>query len=406
MPIQEFYETCLWGPPSVWHSCVHDGLIPSMADMKHIDELVAQAITEGTFPGACYAVARAGEVHLNAIGHYMYCPDSPAVKVDTMWDMASCSKVVGCTTAAMILFDQGKLQLDQTIASVLPEFGQNGKDKVTVRNLLLHNSGLMADLHNVPQYTTAEDFMNALFALKLSYPTGTKMIYSDLSMITLGKMIEKITGQPLDVFVKANVLGPLNMRDSMYNPPADLRERCAPTEDVQPWRTHLRELRHENFKPTPGCHPDAHLYIQGEVHDPSADVLNGISGNAGLFSTAPDLAIFCQMMLSEGIFWGRRIVKAATIRQWTQRVSEASTRALGWDTRSEHHPSASTKFSMHAYGHTGYTGTSIWIDPPNQMFAVLLTNRVHPTSENNKLTHFRPIFHEAVAGAFGIDKDE
>ncbi|HZZ44329.1 MAG TPA: serine hydrolase [Tepidisphaeraceae bacterium] len=373
-----------------------------MTDFKPVDDVVNQGITEGAYPGAAYAVGHAGEIHINALGRYMYCPDSPETKTNTIWDMASCSKVVGCTTAAMILFDQGKLQLDETVASVLPEFGQSGKDKITVENLLLHNSGLQADLHDVPQYTTAAGFMNGLYSLKLSYPTGSKMIYSDLSMITLGKMIEKITGQTLDVFVKSNVLSPLNMRDSMYNPPADLRERCAPTEDVEPWRTKLRALRHQDFKPVPGCHPDAHLYIQGEVHDPSADVLDGISGNAGLFSTAPDLAIFAQMMLSEGTFWGRRIVKADTIRQWTRRINPDSTRALGWDTKSEHHASAGTKFSMHSYGHTGFTGTTIWIDPANQMFAVLLTNRVHPTSNNNKLTHIRPLFHDAVATAFGI----
>lgn len=375
-----------------------------MPDFKPVNDVIESGIAEGAFPGAAYAIGHAGQVHVNALGRYMYCPDSPEVKTDTLWDMASCSKVVGCTTAAMILFDQGQLKLDRTVASVLPDFAQNDKGHITVRNLLLHNSGLLADLHDVPQYTTAEDFVNALFASKLAYPTGTKMVYSDLSMITLGKMIEKITSQPLDAFVHANVLAPLDMRDSLYAPPPDLRPRCAPTEYIEPWRTKLRDLRHETFTPTPGCHPDTHLYIQGEVHDPSADVLNGISGNAGLFSTAPDLATFATMMISEGTFWGRRIVKADTVRTWTQRQSDASSRALGWDTKTpgEHYSSAGSKFSTHSFGHTGYTGTSIWIDPVNQMFAILLTNRVHPTSNNNKLTHVRPKFADAVATAFGI----
>jgi CubicO group peptidase (beta-lactamase class C family) len=373
-----------------------------MPDFSKVDALVAKGIADGVFPGAVYAIGRrGGVVHLKSAGRYMYCPDSPSVKTGTMWDMASCSKVVGCTSAAMVLFDEGKLKLDERVVDVLPEFGQNGKDKITVRNLLLHNSGLVADLSNVPQYKSAESFMQGVYASKLKYPTGTDMVYSDLSMITLGKMIEKITGVSLDRFVKERVFTPLGMKDTMYNVPPEIRQRVAPTEDIEPWRTALRKSRHQDFSPLPGCHPDAHLYIQGEVHDPSADVLDGISGNAGVFSTAPDLCIFVQMMMNGGIHNGRQIINSGTIREWTRRQSEESSRALGWDTPAGR-SSAGHKLSRKSFGHTGYTGTSIWADTEHDIFVILLTNRVHPTSKNEKLIPFRPRFHDTVAEAFGL----
>lgn len=372
-----------------------------MADFSELDNLVQQAITNGDSPGAAYAVGKDNQiVHMAALGHHMYCPDSPADEVSTIWDMASCSKVVGCTPAAMILFDEGKLKLDEPVAKVLPAFGQNGKDKITPRNLLLHDSGLEADLHDVEQYTTADEFMNAVYASPLAYPTGTKTVYSDLSMITLGKMIEKITGQSLDVFVKERVFEPIGMTDSMYRVPTNLRPRCAPTEPVNDWRKKLRAMRHESFTPIRGCHPDAHLYIQGEVHDPSAEVLNGISGNAGVFSTCPDVCKYTQMMLNEGVTQdGKRIIKAETIRTWTRKQNTIGSRGLGWDTSRGPYSQFASAFSTKSFGHTGYTGTSIWADPQGKIFGILLTNRVHPTAENNKLTHFRRVFYNAVAQA-------
>ena len=189
----------------------------------------------------------------------------------------------------------------------------------------------------------------------------------------------------------------------MYTPPADVRRFCAPTEDVQPWRAKLRAMRGEEFKPVPGCHPDAHLYIQGEVHDPSACVLNGVSGNAGVFSTGPDLCTFAQMMLDEGRFQNLQLVKASTVKMWTKRQSERSSRALGWDTPDGPYSRFAARFSPESYGHTGYTGPSIWIDPTNRCYAIYLNNRVHPTSENGKLVRtYRPRFHHAVADLLGL----
>ncbi len=370
-----------------------------MADYSPLDKLVTSAIADGAFPGGVYALGQDAKVlHTFAAGRFMFCPDSDQVKDDTIWDMASCSKVVGCTTAAMILHDQKQLDIDAPVVKWLPNFGQNGKDAITPRNLLLHNSGLIPDLDHVPQYTTADEFMTAVYALKLAHPVGKRTAYSDLSMITLGKVIEKITGQSLDVFVKENVFTPLEMKDSMYNAPPELRARCAPTEPVEPWREKLRELRHENFKPLPGCHPDAHLYIQGEVHDPSAMVLDGVSGNAGVFSTAPDLCKFAQMMLDEGAApSGKQLIKPETIDTWTTCQSRRSSRALGWDTPYGPYSKFAASFSPQSFGHTGFTGTSIWIDPKLYAYVILLTNRVHPTADNKKQIRFRRPFHESAS---------
>jgi CubicO group peptidase (beta-lactamase class C family) len=299
----------------------------------------------------------------------------------------------------MILYDRGELKLDEPVAKVLPEFGQNGKDKVTPRNLLLHDSGLEADLPHVESHTTAESFMQGLYSSKLVYPTGTKTVYSDLNFITLGKMVEKISGKGLDEFVMHEVFEPIGMNDSMYRVPPALRARCAPTETVDDWRRGLRAERHENFPPLRNCHPDAHLYIQGEVHDPSAEVLNGVSGNAGVFSSCPDVCKYMQMMLDEGSANGKQIIKAATIRSWTHRQNDHGSRGLGWDTPHGPYCQFASAFSNHSFGHTGYTGTSVWADFSSRVYGILLANRVFPTSENNKIIHFRRVFYNAVAEA-------
>jgi CubicO group peptidase (beta-lactamase class C family) len=379
-----------------------------MIDLTKVDEVVRDGITSGVFPGACYAVGFKGEVQVRAHGRHMYCPDSPAVEEGTMWDMASCTKVVACTTAAMLLFDEGKLKLDQRVAEVIPEFAAEGKGAITVRNLLLHNSGLPGgvNVHTKDPNWTPQRVLQAIWATPLKNPIGAKTLYSDLSMVTLAKMIEKISGMGLDELTARRVFGPLGMKSSMFNPPAELRAKCAPTEEIEPWRLRVREERGNVFKPSgERCHPDAHLYTQGEVHDPTSFMIGGVSGNAGLFSTGPDLAKFATMMLEGFKVGARGIIKSETIKQWTLRQDTSengSSRALGWDTRSSEHSSAGQLFSKRSFGHTGFTGPTVWIDPEHDLFAALLCNRVHPTANNQKLTGLRPKFHDAVARACGI----
>jgi CubicO group peptidase (beta-lactamase class C family) len=376
-------------------------------DVKPVQELVETQIRDGAFPGAVFAVRRgAEEAVVSAHGRYTYCPESPMVATSTIWDLASVSKVVGTTTAAMILYEEGRLNLEAPVASILPTFAQNGKEAITFRNLLVHDSGLIAFRPYHKSCTLPEEVVAKVDAEGLTYPTGTKMVYSDLNMIALSRSIEKISGQNLDDFLHSRVFAPLGMADTGYlrsvgaqgSPGALDPSRCAPTETAEPWRLELRRLRSdflsrsasERKRLAAPRFPDQDQYCQGEVHDPTAMTLGGVAGHAGLFSNVHDLLKFSRALLDG------QIVKRSTVDFFIRRQSDLSSRALGWDTKSV--PSSSgTKFGPRSFGHTGYTGTSIWIDPDQDLTAILLTNRVHPTSENQKLIKFRPVFHDAVA---------
>jgi CubicO group peptidase (beta-lactamase class C family) len=348
--------------------------------MNSVRSLVESAITEGVFPGACYAYGSPDRKPVfQAVGRHTYCPDDPAVDLDTVWDLASVSKVVGTTTKAMMMYEAGKLDLDRPVAELIPEFSQNGKEKITPRNLMVHNSGLIAFHPYHRTYKKPADVLQAIFAEELVYETGTKSVYSDLSMIVMQQLLERLSGQPLDVFLHDRVFSPLGMAHTGYRP---VVERCAPTEPVEPWRAELRRERGSRL---------TGFWIQGEVHDPTAAVLGGVAGHAGLFSTIGDLAKFIGLLDRGGI------VKKETIEFFTRKESDLSTRALGWDTKSPEGSSAGTHFGPRSFGHTGYTGTCLWFDPDKRMWAILLTNRVHPTAENTKIIQFRPKFHDAVA---------
>lgn len=364
-------------------------------DFKAVDESVATAIKDGLFPGATYAVGYRGKVvHKRAQGRHTYCPESLATTEETIWDLASVSKVVGTTTGAMLLVDEGKLKFDQPVSEIIPEFAQNGKEKVTVRNLLLHDSGLVAFRAYQRTCKTPEEVIKAIYAEKLAQPIGEKMVYSDLGMITFGKIIEALSGRTFTAFLSERVFQPLGMDTSVYAPVAQLRDRCAPTDAIEPWRAELRKLRGTDTTEVQKLEkqPDGTSWIKGEVHDPNATVLAGIAGHAGLFSTLGDLCRFMAMMLNKG----DGLVKSETIDLFTRQQTDRSSRGLGWDTNDGHRASAGQKFSEKSFGHTGYTGTSVWGDFENQAFIVLLTNRVHPTSENTKIIPWRAKFHNAV----------
>ncbi len=398
-----------------------------MLDLTSVDQVVEQGIAHGVCPGACYAVGMGDEVRVKAFGRFMYCPDSDAVTQDTLWDLASVSKVVGCTSAAMILFDEGKLKLDRPVAEVIPEFGVNGKEKITPRNLLLHDSGLPGwiPFHQQKELVTPASAMKQVHEAKLVYATGSKTLYSDLSMVMMCDLIQHLSDKRLDEFVGERLFGPLGMKDTMYRPTGEDRLRCAPTVEVDRWRVELRKMRGEDWTPEGArCHPDQHLYVQGEVHDPTALAVGGVSGNAGLFSTGPDLAKFAKFMLARGEHEGKQLISQKTMEMFTARQPAPpskrttapattkgattthvveETRALGWDTKSAEKSSAGHKFSARSYGHTGYTGTSIWIDPQRGMFGMLLGNRVHPDDKSaDKIMAFRPKFYDALATACGM----
>ncbi|MCB0751820.1 MAG: serine hydrolase, partial [Ignavibacteriae bacterium] len=311
-----------------------------------------------------------------AFSHFNYDKNSPKDQTNSIFDLASVTKVVGTTSAAMILIHEGKLNLDDKVIKYLPEFNNTGKDKITIRNLLLHNSGLAAFKRYYDVYTTGDEIIKDIMNLPLENLPGEKYVYSDLGMITLQKVMEKISGKPINIFLKENLFDPLEMNNTMYHPSNDIIYKCVPTEIDTVWR---------------------HKLIQGEVHDERAAILNGIAGHAGLFSTTEDLSKFIMMYLNDGKYSCSQILDPKLIEEWTTKQSEQSDRAIGWDTKSlEGYSSSGHFFSNNSFGHTGFTGTSIWVDKDTKLFVILLTNRVYPTRANRKISDFRPIIHDAI----------
>ncbi len=322
--------------------------------LEAIDRVVGRGITAGGYPGAAVVVGRKGAVvWQRSFGRLSWESTSAHVEADrTIYDLASLSKVIGTTTALMVLYDEGRVSLDAPVVRYLSAFTGGWKDSVTVRQLLEHRSGLPAgrDLWRIAH--TPDEARAAVLQTALVCRPGDCYIYSDLGADVLGMIVESVTGESLDRFLDERVFQPLGMNDTFYRPSETVKDRVAPTE-VNP----------------PRGYP-----LQGEVHDENAYALGGVAGHAGLFSTAADLAIFAQMMLNDGTYNGVRIIADSTVQLFTHRA--AGTRALGWDT-CDGDGGCGRFLGERAYGHTGFTGTSIWIDPDRQMFVILLTNRVH-----------------------------
>lgn len=346
-------------------------------------EYLDSSVARHAFPGAVVAVGRRDSLlFLHPVGRLEYDGGAP-VTPRTAYDLASLTKVVGLTTAAMMLVDEGKLDLDAPVTRYVPSFAAGG-DSVTVRQLLTHSSGLPAWRPFFQRVHSREEMFALVNAEPLEAAPGTRMAYSDLGAMLLTEVVEHLTGTRLDRYLDARLFRPLGMRDTRYLPPRSWLARLAPTELDTTWR---------------------HRLVRGEVHDENAASMGGVSGHAGLFSTAPDLARFVQMLMNGGRTVapahrrtdapgrpggdGVQLVSAATIALFTRADRpDFSSRALGWDTPSEH-SSAGDHLSAHAFGHTGFTGTSIWVDPDQDLFVVLLTNRVHPTRNNDLIREVR-----------------
>jgi len=322
--------------------------------LAKIDHVVERGILAGGYPGASVVVGRRGAaVWQKGFGSLSWQRGSAPVDVDrTIYDLASLTKVVGTTTALMVLYDEGKIHLDDPVSKYIPAFSGGEKDRVTLRMLLEHRSGLPAGRDLWRTARTPAEAREAVIATPLGCEPGRCYEYSDLGADMLGFVVEAVSGKGLDEFLQERVFGPLGMTDTGFRPADSLRARIAPTETA----------------------PPRGYPLQGEVHDENAYALGGVAGHAGLFSTAADLAVFAQMMLDGGEFNGVRVIADSTIAQFTKRA--AGTRALGWDTCGGS-GSCGQYLGADAYGHTGFTGTSLWIDPEREMFVVLLTNRVH-----------------------------
>ena len=355
-----------------------------LAVNDRISDLLSALVASGATPGAVVVAGTRDSVLVeSAVGRLSYAADADPVTPGTIYDLASLTKVIVTTPLVMRLHEAGRLDLEAPVRRYVPEFAGGAKDHVTIADLLAHCGGLLwwTDLHRqaranaVPAEEVARFYLRRICELPLDYEPRTDTVYSDLGFILLGTVLERTTGMPLDRLAAKDVFAPLGMRDIHYNPPATLRSRIAPTEDD----------------------PERGGVLRGHVHDENAWRLGGVAPHAGLFATARSLVPFAQMWLAEGSVDGRRVFESATIRRFSRRARLAggSSRALGWDTPAPG-SSCGNRFSPASFGHTGFTGTSIWIDPEQDLFVVLLTNRVHPTRDNTRLADLRPSFHDRL----------
>ena len=329
--------------------------------LSAIQEVVTEGLKRENMPGAVVLVGRRnGIAYYQAFGNRRVQPSTEPMLPDTVFDLASLTKPIATATSAMLLIEQGKLDPSATVASYLPEFAANGKAGITVLQLLTHQSGLIPDNALADYELGFDEAFQRIFALHPTTEPGTKFIYSDVNFIVLGALIRKISGLGVDQFSQQYIFGPLRMSETGFRPPEHLRVRCAPTEQ--------RDGR----------------WMQGEVHDPRAFLLDGVAGHAGLFSTARDLARYASMMLNSGHLDDVRILKPETVEKMTRAYQVSSgLRGLGWDMRTGFSSNRGDMMSDRAFGHGGFTGTGIWIDPKNDLYVIFLSNRVHPNGKGS-----------------------
>ena len=329
--------------------------------------LLERAVADSASPGAFAVIGTSdGIIASFGAGRLDWAP-SPTPDEHTLWDLASLTKVVGTTSAVMQLVGAGRLELDAPVQRYLPQWTGRQKERVTIRHLLTHTAGLPSwrPLHK--ESTSPGSALALVLATELDTVPGARMVYSDLGIVVLSQVVERVTGESLDAWLARELFEPLGMRETTYRPPATLRERIAPTE-WDPWRQ-----RH----------------LRGEVHDENAFALGGVAGHAGLFSSAHDLARFARMYLARGTLDGRRVLPEDEIDRFTRVQDPAlSHRALGWETPTGRN-SAGTRLSARAFGHTGFTGTSLWMDPERDLFVLLLSNRVNPSRQNTRISAVR-----------------
>lgn len=332
------------------------------------------AVADSAFPGAVAVIGSRTGPFVSVTSGRQDWGSEYKTTISTVWDLASLTKVVGTTSAMMQLVEGGKVELDAPVQRYLPEWRGSDKEKVTIRHLLTHQSGLPA-FKEFFRLNVSPDSTLALFlSTPLDTLPGVRMVYSDIGAILLGKVVERVSGESLDRYLERHVFGPLGMRDTHYKPSKNLRYRMAPTE-IDPWRGRK---------------------LLGEVHDENAFALGQVSGHAGLFSTARDLAKLAEAYLNGGAYNRARLARAETLKLFTTvNDSSFSSRALGWDTPSGN-SSAGHYVERPAFGHTGFTGTSIWIAPQHDLYVILLTARVNPTRQHSKIGPVRIAVADAV----------
>jgi CubicO group peptidase (beta-lactamase class C family) len=331
-----------------------------------IEALVRDEIGQKRLPGAVVLIGVGDRiVYQKAIGNRALVPSAEPMTLDTMFDVASLTKVVATTTSVMRLIEQGKLRLVDRVATFIPGFERYGKADITIRHLLTHVSGLRPDV-DLDEWVGTDVAIQRAVEEVPTAPAGTRFVYSDINFFLLGDIVRRVSGQPLDAYTQEHIFKPLGMKDTMFNPPASLMPRIAPTESCTPYGW--------------PCDGPGREMLRGVVHDPTARRMSGVAGHAGLFSTAADLAIFCRMLLNNGSYRGERILAPLTVAKMSTPVpasEDRNLRALGWDVDSSYSGNRGELLPIGSFGHTGFTGTSLWIDPDRDLFVILLTNRVH-----------------------------
>ncbi len=326
-----------------------------------IDAVVAEGISEKKMPGCVVCLGRRGHIAwLKSYGNKQLEPADVPMTIDTVFDMASITKPVATATCIMLLIERGKLSLSDKVSALIPEFAVNDKQDITILNLLIHQSGLIADNPISDYQNGPAEAMQKIYALKLQNPVGTKFVYSDVNFILLGDLVKRVSGRSVHEFSQQEIFKPSGMHETGYLPSEVLKARSAPTQK--------RDGR----------------WIQGEVHDPRAFKLEGVAGHAGLFSTAEDMAIYATMMLGGGKVGETQILTPQTVSLMTQgyRVS-SGVRGLGWDKQTSFSINRGELLTESSYGHGGFTGTVLWIDPELDLFFIFLSNRVHPDGKGS-----------------------
>ena len=353
------------------------------AKLNSIDALIREDIEQKKLPGAVVIVGRGDRtLYQRAIGQRALAPAPEPMTLDTIFDLASLTKVVVTTTSMTMLIEQGKVRLNDRVSTFIPGFERYGKDNITIRHLLTHMSGLRPDVDladNWSGYDTAISL--AIEEVPTSAP-GTRFVYSDINFFLLGDIIFRVTKQPLDQFAREHIFEPLGMKDTMFLPPASLRSRIAPTERC----TALGWPCDPAMAGATPTHAAPTEMLRGVVHDPTARRMGGVAGHAGLFSTAADLAIFCRMLLSGGVYRGTRLLSPLAVTKMTTPATpfdERNVRSLGWDVDSSFSGNRGELLPIGSFGHTGFTGTSLWIDPATNLFVIFLSNRVHPDGKGD-----------------------
>lgn len=354
------------------------GIAPSVCmaqDFRPLESVMSKAVADSVFPGASLAVVyRDRLVFHKAFGKMTYDHGSAPAETSTIYDLASLTKAVATTSIVMQLVERDSLDLQAPVSRYLPGFAQKGKQKVTIEQLLRHTSGLRAHTFFSKECRTPDELFAAIERDTLLSAPGSTTLYSDLGFMLLGRIIEKLTGRTMSSNFHERFAVPLGMSSTMFNPPASLLPRIAPVETDTLWRSATR-------RPL--------------VHDQNAALLQGEAGHAGLFSTTGDLVIMVKMLMNNGSLNGHTYINGETVRKFVARTKFP--RAIGWDMTSPgNRSSAGDHFSASAYGHLGYTGTSIWIDPEKDLAVILLSNRVYPTSANIRIRAFRPLLHNTV----------